>query len=131
MASVQLIADNSLRVTPEGYEVQVRLRWYRSLPLSCVETVRLALDGEWVDPTQIAFGINEQNYQLDELDDLVEEFWFVQDSAFLRVNQPGKISSGEEHTIEVEINCRAPYIKIGPGKYLTIVNDYSSTQVAG
>ena len=131
MAAVQLVESNSLRVTPEGYEIQIRLRWYRSLPLSCVESIRFALDGERVDPAKISFGINDHNYRLSELEELVDEFWFVQDSAFLRVNQPGKVTPGEEHTIEVEVICRAPYIPIGPGKYLPIVSDFSTIQAAG
>jgi hypothetical protein len=129
--AVPLIEDNSLLATDDGYQVRVRLTWYRSLQLSCVEKVRLALDGEWVNPEEIRFGINDHEYQLSELTDLVSEFWFVQDAAVLHIKQPGKVASGESHTIEVEIATRAPYIPIGPNKYLTNSTTYRTTQIAG
>jgi len=125
-----LIQDDSLRVIEGGYEVQVRLNWYRSLPLSSVEKVQLALDGKMVDPAQIRFGINGHEYRLEQLEDQVEEFWFIQDSAMLRVSQPGVVAKGDSHTIEAEITLRFPYIPIGPGKFLTTPTKYSTTQIA-
>lgn len=127
----RIVEDDSLRVTDNGYEFQIRLNWYRSLPLSSVEKVRLILDGQPVDPYEIIFGINDHEYQLDELADLYEEIWFVQDSAILTVKQPGKVAIGEPHTIEVEIALRFPYIEIGPGKFLVDTTKYTTTQVAG
>jgi hypothetical protein len=128
--AMKIIQDDSLRVVEGGYEVQVRLNWYRSLPLSCVEKVTLALDGKPVDSEKIRFGINGHEYKLEELDDLVEEFWFVQDSAILRVLQPGAVTKGETHTVEVEITLRFPYIPVGSGKFLTTPTKYATTQVA-
>jgi hypothetical protein len=130
-ASFRIVEDDSLRMTEGGYEVRIRLNWYRSLPLSCVEAVRLALDGKWVDPDKIRFKINDHNYRLSELAEQVEEFWFVQDSATLYVNQPGKVTTGEMYSIEVEIGFRAPYIPIGPDKYLVNTGTFKTTQIAG
>ena len=130
-AAVPIVEDNSLRATDGGYEVQVRLNWYRSLPLSCIEKVHLSLDGQPVDAGLIRFGINDHQYKLDQLADRVEEFWFVQDSAKLRVQQPGKVAPGESHKIHVEIALRFPYIPIGPGRFLSSTSKYATTQVAG
>ena len=60
----------------------------------------------------------------------MEEFWFVQDSAVLRVSQPGGIVKGEPHVVEAEITLRFPYIPIGPGKFLTTPTKYATTQTA-
>jgi len=105
--------------------------WYRSLPLSCIERLQLKLDGQTVDLEVVRLGINGHEYRLDELADKVEEFWFIQDSASLYINQPGKVVHGSQHNIELELAVRAPYIPIGPGKFLTILNKYSAAQVAG
>lgn len=129
-AAVRLIEDDSLQAKEDGYQVSVRLNWYRSLPLSCVEKVRLALDGVWAEPSAIRLGINDHEYRLEELAERIEEFWFVQDSAILNVRQPGAVTPGETHTIEVEYALRFPYIPIGPGKFLVNINKYTSTQVA-
>lgn len=130
MAAVSLIEDNSLRVLDTGYEVLIRLLWYRSLPLSCIENIHLSLDGQPVAPELLCFGINDKEFQLSELDELIDEFWFVQDSARLIALQPGKVKSGESHTVEVDITLRFPYIPIGPGKFLTNTHKYALTQVA-
>ncbi len=128
--AMKIIQDGSLKVVPGGYAVQARLNWYRSLPLSCVEKVSLALDGAPVDPARIRFGINGHEYRLDELDDLVEEFWFVQDSATLHVLQPGAVAKDETHTLQAEITLRFPYIPVGFGKFLTTPTSCTTTQTA-
>jgi hypothetical protein len=130
-AAVRLVEDDSLRATADGYEIRVRLNWYRSLPLSCIEKVALSLDGQPVAADALRFGINGHSYRLDELPELVEEFWFVQDSAKLIVQQPGKVIRGKAHSLDVEIALRFPYIAIGPGKYLVNTTTSAATQVAG
>lgn len=130
-AAVPLIEENSLRATPDGFEVKVRLNWYRSLPLSCVENVRLILDGEEITPEEISFGINDHVYPVKDLVEKNGEYWFVQDSAVLKVSRPGMITPGDSHTIEAEITLRAPYILVGSGKFLTMPTRYSTVQVAG
>ena len=62
--------------------------------------------------------------------ELVDENWFVQDYATLTVKQPGKVSRGEKHTVDAQIFLRAPYIPVGPGKFLTMPTSYSTVQVA-
>jgi hypothetical protein len=121
-AQVKLIREDSLRA--------VRLNWYRSLPLSSVDIISVKLDGEAVCSDQIMFEINGHQYSQAELLDHYEEFWFVQDFAVLHVRQPGKVNSGEKHTLEAEISLRFPYMQIGPGKFLTNVTQFKSTQVA-
>ncbi len=129
-ADLRIVEDNSLRANNDGYEVGVRLNWYRSLPISCVEKVALSLDGQPVNPGAIRFEVNGKQFTLQEMEDKVEEFWFVQDTAHVHVQDPGKVKPGEEHTVEAEIALRFPYIAVGPGLFLTIPTRYSTTQVA-
>ena len=129
-ASVKLVEENSFCASDSGFEFKVRLNWYRSLPLSCIENLTVQLDGQTVDPKQIRLLVNECEHNLDELADIVDEYWFVQDSAKVRVKLPSRVRAGEEHTINVEIILRAPYIKIGPDRFLTMSSRYSSIQTA-
>jgi hypothetical protein len=129
-SSLPTVEENSLRATADGYEVRIRLSWYRSLPVSCIEKLRLALDGQWVEPDAIRFVVNSHEHRLDDLATLVEEYWFVQDPAILRVRQPDRVAAGETHTIETEIAVRFPYIRIGSGGFLVNTNTCTSTQVA-
>ena len=50
-----LIADDSLRVHPEGLALSLTLPWYRSLWLSSVGTLQVTIDGEPVDAADLAF----------------------------------------------------------------------------
>lgn len=129
-AAVKLIEEHSLKATERGYQVSIRLNWYRSLPISSVDHLQLSLDGQPVDSALLRFGVNGREYRLEELDEQVEEFWFVQDSAIVSVQQPDKVKPGEEHKVEVEIALRFPYIPIGPGKFLTNISKQTAAQVA-
>ena len=128
--AVKLIEDNSLFVTGDGFEFSIRLNWYRSLPLSCVEIAHLQLDGQNVDMDRVSFKTNGHEYSLAELRDQVEEFWFVLDSAKLHVKLPGIVKTGETHTLSTDILLRFPYIPIGPGKFLVNHNPYQNTLTA-
>jgi Domain of unknown function (DUF6379) len=127
---LNIIEDNSLRATQDGYQLEARLNWYRSLPLSCVERIELSLDGQPVPPDAIRFGINGHEYRLEELAAHADEFWFVLDSALLGVRDPGRVKAGESHKLELQLAVRAPYILVGPGKFLTPAWQYATTQVA-
>ena len=129
--TIHVIEDNSLRATGSGFEVNLRFKWYRSLPLSCIEGLQFWLDDQQVDRSLLHFGINGHRYRLDELPELVEEFWFILDSAVLGVDLPGRVGPGESHQVEVAFGMRAPYIRIGPGKFLTVMNRHSAIQLAG
>jgi len=129
-AAVKIIEENSLQVLQDGYAFNIRLNWYRSLPVSSVEKLAITIDGEPVPAENIRFEINNRQFRLDELENQVEEFWFVQDSARLHVLQAGKVAVGETHTIYTEMALRFPYIAIGPGRFLTNTSRCTSTQVA-
>ncbi len=129
-ASYRLIEENSLQATESGYDVQMRLNWYRSLPFSCLEKVELVLNGELVDPEKISIRIDNQKYAISDLADLVEEYWFVQDPATVSVDQPGKVKPDEKYEIEMTVAVRAPYIPTGPNQYLTTTTIDKFTQMA-
>ncbi len=129
-SAVKIIEDNSLQVLPDGYSFNVRLNWYRSLPASSVNQLAISLDGEPVPSELIRFEVNQKSFRIEELEDQVEEFWFVQDSARLHILQPGKVAVGESHTLYTEMALRFPYIAIGPGRFLTNTSRCTSTQVA-
>jgi hypothetical protein len=89
-----------VRPVADGFEVDVNLNWYRSLPLSCVATLEVTADGE-----DVPFTFN--GYTLDELKDRWDEYWFVLDPATLRVRReiPTEVS--------VRIGVRIPYLPHG------------------
>jgi hypothetical protein len=97
------------RRTGNGYEVPLRFDWYRSLPLSCIASLTLAVDGQAVAPEDIDFHVNDRDYSLDELAELYDEFWFVLDPARLRVRTDEPLAPGE-HDVAVDLAMRIPYL---------------------
>jgi Domain of unknown function (DUF6379) len=101
---VDLLSERVGR-TADGCSLRVRSPWYRSLPLSSV-LVDLRIDGERVASDRLRFCVNDRDYELDELADRYDEFWFVLDVAQLRVRgvDPGT------HEAALELGLRAPYL---------------------
>ena len=97
------------RRTGDGYEVPLRFDWYRSLPLSCVASLTLTVDGQAVPAGDISFHVNDRDYALDELAELYDEFWFVLNPARIRVRADEPLAAGE-HEIAVELAMRIPYL---------------------
>jgi hypothetical protein len=124
-----ILRDDALRAGDDGFELDVRLNWYRSLPLSSVRTLELALDGEPVAREEIAFGVNGREYALDDLPARWDETWFVLDAATLRVRRP-LARRGEPAEVTVRLGTRIPYILVAPETPLEHVSERTRTLVA-
>ncbi len=96
----------------EGYEVQVRLTSYRSLPLSCVEGLTLKVDGQEVSAENITFIMNGYSHSISELPQLSSIWWFILDTATLFVAHEGGLSAGV-HEVEGTLITVEPYITAG------------------
>ena len=106
---MNLLSDNSLKVTDEGLDLAIRLPWYRALPLSTVEIKELRIDGQPIDAARMTIEINGKDFGLDMLQNLTNEYWFVLDSAILHIGYPG-VSRGREFDVELTVVIYPPYI---------------------
>ena len=104
-----LNADRGLRVTPHGAEIDVRLPWYRSLPVSVVEVGGLKVDEQDVAPGDIRFELNGKSFELKDLPAHSGEFWFVLDAAVLRLPEI-RLEPGTDHEVELQLNLYPPYV---------------------
>jgi hypothetical protein len=127
--AASMVDDDALRAADDGFELDVHLNWYRSLPLSSLETVELTVNGEAVGRDAITFVVNGGEHSLDELTERWDEMWFVLDAATLRVSRP-LVRTGEQADISVRLGNRIPYILIGPNQPLEYVTERSKTLVA-
>jgi hypothetical protein len=127
--AASMLDDDALRAADEGFELDVHLNWYRSLPLSSVKTVELTVNGERIPRDAISFAVNGGDYTLDELAERWDEIWFVLDAATLRVRGL-PIAAGDDAEVSLRLGNRIPYILIGPGTPLEYVSERSRTLVA-
>jgi hypothetical protein len=124
-----MLDDDALRADDDGFELDVHLNWYRSLPLSSVSTVELTVNGEPVARDEITFVVNGGAYGLDDLSELWEEMWFVLDAATLRVRRP-LVRRGQDAEVALRLGSRIPYILVGPDTPLEHVSERTRTLVA-
>lgn len=110
MQTSRIISDDGLRATSTGMRIDIRLPWYRSLPLSTVEVGEIRIDGQTIDPSRVRFELEGHSYPLHLLADQVEHVWYVLDSAFLDI-ETAVPSSGSQHDVSVTLNLYPPYIR--------------------
>jgi hypothetical protein len=103
------VENNALHAAQGGFDLEIRLPWYRSLPLSVIDFGELRINGAKIDPTAIKFNVNGKDCGLSELPNLWEESWYVLDSAYLRIPYPA-VKRGEQYQVEVTIILHPPYV---------------------
>jgi hypothetical protein len=128
--AASMLDCDALRAGDDGFELDVHLNWYRSLPLSSVQTVELAVNGQAVPRDAITFVVNGHAYALDELPARWDETWFVLDPATLRVERP-LVRTGERVEVSLRLGSRIPYILVAPGRALDYVSERKRELVAG
>ncbi|MFG6428963.1 C-glycoside deglycosidase beta subunit domain-containing protein [Roseateles sp. LYH14W] len=104
-----LITPQDSRVTPEGLALDIRLPWYRSLPLSVVMPSELLVDDQPVSLEDATVEHEGRRYTLAELPEQIAAWWFIQDSVTLHVPTPQPLAAGA-HRVVLTLNLFPPYI---------------------
>ncbi len=104
-----LLGEGSLRATEAGFDLAIRLPWYRSLPLSTVEPAELRINSQPVDLSRVQLRINGKTIASSELPERTNELWFVLDPLMLEIKGV-PVRSGEEVDVQFTLNVYPPYI---------------------
>ena len=104
-----LITPEDSRVTPQGLVLDLRLPWYRSLPLSVVMPTELLVDDQPVPLEGATVEHEGRRYTLAELPEQINAWWFVQDSVVLHVPMATPPAAGP-HRVVLTLNLFPPYI---------------------
>ena len=107
--SDSLIANDGSRFESRTLRLDVRLPWYRSLPLSVVEPSTLTVDGRAIPLGDAELELEGRRYPLRELGTRTDAWWFIQDSAYLHVPL-SEAPSGGTHDVALVLNLYPPYI---------------------
>lgn len=107
------LSEDGFNNTSDGFKVTLRIPRYRSLPLSCIRVSKLSVDGKEINPESITFFTNGKSYSHTDLHRQIEDEWFHQDPAELRVH--GDQLSPGKHDVEVTLKLRIPYVFVEGG----------------
>jgi Domain of unknown function (DUF6379) len=109
-----IISGETMRPRSDGVpgaRLHLRLPWYRGLPLSCIERIEIAIDGEEVPRDEISFSLFGYDHALDDLRDLHKVVWYTLDTADVRVRTKRPLLPGD-HDVDVTVQTRIPYAPV-------------------
>lgn len=109
-----VIREGCVRSVQDGYEVDVHLAWYRSLPLSCVEGAEVELGDRIFQAADIRVKNNNQWLTFEQMGELTNQYWYTLDALTLKLACESPAQAGESALLKVSLSTRIPYIIIGP-----------------
>ena len=98
----------------DGYELGIRLPYYRGLGLSMVESIDLTVDGTSVPTDSLTLTVHGNSYAVTELSTVFDDRWEMGEIATLRVAQPGGLPAGT-HEVSVAQRLRISYMPVPGG----------------
>lgn len=108
-----ILDEDALKSTQDGFELNFKSHWYRSLPLSCMDFA-LKIEGEEVDKKKLKIKANGKEFSYDELPELDKEWLFILDKGALQVQWNNVLQKGKAYDIELKYDLYIPYILVGP-----------------
>ena len=96
-----------------GYEMQTYITYYRGIPLSMVNNIRVTEDGAEVPRESIRCTVDGGEYwfTLDEMKTVVEHKWEFGEPMTVRVLKDGGLERGT-HEIDLNVIVRTAYIPV-------------------
>jgi hypothetical protein len=91
-----------------GFQVRVRIPYYRGVFLSFLDDMRITVDGELFPPEKLKFSLGGRSYTLAEAHKVTDVHWDFGQYAALIASKPGGLSPGV-HTVEVGMLVRSSY----------------------
>ncbi|MEZ5742425.1 MAG: DUF6379 domain-containing protein [Sphingomonadaceae bacterium] len=105
----RIIGEEGLRAKDGKLVLAMRLPWYRSLPFSTVEFGSVAIDGKDIPLDAARIDYDGESWPVAQNGEKVDSFWFVRDSAFMVLPDPG-LAPGSEHEVALTLFVNPPYI---------------------
>jgi len=114
-----VLTDDSLIRRPEGLGIALTVPWYRSLWLSSLSSIAVAVEGRDIPASSLRVELGERSFAVDELQEQWDLLWFIQDRLVVVVPLDEPPAEGQEVDVEVTVDLRLPYMQIAPSKYVT------------
>ena len=102
--------------TIEGFEMKIRIPYYRGVPLSVVDEIKINVGGgvggepETYYNDDIRFTVASGSFMMSEMSTVATKRWNLDEDATLKIYKPGGLVYFDQD-IELWITIRAPYGK--------------------
>ena len=95
-----------------GFEMQTNITYYRGIPLSMIEYIRVAVDGRDVPVEDIRISVDQADwFSLKEAETVTTYKWEYGEPLYVGVMQDGGLSAGT-HKVKLTVATRTAYIPI-------------------
>lgn len=95
-----------------GYQAATNITYYRGIPLSMVEFIKMAADGVEAPVEDIRISVDEQDwFSLKEAETVTTYKWEYGEPLYIRVLKDGGLSKGE-HKVTMTVATRTAYIPV-------------------
>jgi Domain of unknown function (DUF6379)/Xylose isomerase-like TIM barrel len=114
-----VLTEDSLIPRPDGLGIALTVPWYRSLWLSSVSDIAVAIDGRPIPREDLRVELGDRTYAVEELRDQWDVLWFIQDRLVVVAPRDDSRTNGKSVDVEVTVDLRLPYMQIAPMTYVT------------
>jgi hypothetical protein len=105
-----MVRPGALSASDGRVAVAVHLPWYRSLPVSCLESVRVTVDGV---PAHVrSVGVGGFTGPVEDAG-ASDATWDLRDPLDVVTDRTGR--PGDVHAVEIALAVRIPYLQQAPG----------------
>lgn len=95
-----------------GFELQTNITYYRGIPLSMMEYVHVAVDGEAIPDKAIRVSLDQEDWFTQKEAETVTTYkWEYGEPLYIRVLREGGLSKGE-HQVKLTVAVRTAYIPV-------------------
>lgn len=95
-----------------GYELQTNITYYRGIPMSMIEYIRVSVDGVEAPSESIRISVDREDwFTLKEAETVTTYKWEYGEPLYIRVLQPGGLSKGS-HKVRLTVATRTAYIPV-------------------
>lgn len=95
-----------------GYGMETNITYYRGIPLSMVEDIRVCTDGNQVPRENIRISVDQIDwFTMKEAETVTSYKWEYGEPLYIRVKQEGGLAAGT-HKIKLTVATRTAYIPV-------------------
>lgn len=95
-----------------GYELQTNITYYRGIPMSMIEYVRVETDGKEETQENIRISVDQKDwFSLKEAETVTTYKWEYGEPLYIRVVKDGGLSKGT-HEVKLTLATRTAYIPV-------------------
>lgn len=95
-----------------GYELQTNITYYRGIPMSMIEYIKVTVDGEEAPAEDIRISIDCVDwFTLKEAETVTTYKWEYGEPLYIRVLKDGGLSKGT-HKVKLTVATRTAYIPV-------------------